>query len=98
MAVAVSSLDQLETELLTARKTLFGATSDGLEALNPRKIDNEILVAISRFLDSTASPIILAFAGSPMRSKSTYQNLAMETERCFLTALKNSQSLRVGPN
>jgi lambda repressor-like predicted transcriptional regulator len=88
-----SSLDQLETELLTVRKNLFSATLDGLETAQPRKINNEILAAISRFFDSRAFPIILAFAGRPMRLKSTYQNLAMETERCFLTALKNSQSL-----
>jgi hypothetical protein len=93
-----SSLDQLEPELLRVRENLFGAKSDGLETLDPRKIDNEILAPISRFFDSTAFLIILAFAESPMRSKSTYLNLAMETERCFLTALKNSQSLRVGPN
>jgi hypothetical protein len=89
-----SLLDQLETELLTAQKNLVGATLHGLETLDPRKTDKEILTAISRFFDSTAFPIILAFAGRPVRSKSTYQNLAMETERCFLTALKNSQSLR----
>jgi hypothetical protein len=88
-----SSLDQLETELLTARQNLFSATLDGLETADPRKIDNEILAAISRLFVSTAFPIILALEGRPMRSKSTYQNLAMETERCFLTALKNSQSL-----